>query len=378
VSGELALALVLLIGAGLMIKSFWRMNTRPAGFHPENILVMSYSLSGPNYRAMSEQFAYIDRVLPRLEAAPGVQSAGIAKQTVRGLVSVEGAPPYPPGQGPQTKYSTSSAGYFRALGMRLLKGRWITDAESDEVVLVNETFARVVFGAEDPIGKRILVPRSQAQPSPATIVGMVADLKAAKLDADAEPEVYTPYRESIFVRMGEIFVRTSGNPLAMAPALRELVSGVDRTQPVYHVQTLEQALADSISPRRFNLFLLGVFAAVAVLLGAVGIYGVMSYMVTQRTQEIGVRIALGARPGEVLAMVVRQGMLVAAVGIVCGVGAALALTRLMGSLLYDVRATDPWTFVAVCLALGLAALVACAAPAVKAARVDPIVALRYE
>ncbi len=378
VAGELALALVLLIGAGLMIKSFWRMNARPAGFHPESVLVMSYSLSGPNYRAMPEQLTYIERVLQRLETAPGVQSAGISKQTVRGLVQVEGAPAYPPGQTPQTTYSTRSMGYFRALGVGLLKGRWFTDEEPGDAVLVNQTFARVVFGADDPIGRRIRVPRSQGQPAAATIVGVVTDLKAAKLDADTEPEVYTPYRQSLFVRMADIFVKTSGDPSAMAPALRQLAAGVDPTQPVYHVQTLEQALADSISPRRFNLFLLGVFAAVALLLGAVGIYGVMSYMVTQRSQEIGVRIALGARPGEVLGMVVRQGMLVAAFGILCGVGAALALTRLMGSLLYEVTATDPLTFVVVCLALGLAALLACCVPAVQASRVDPIVALRYE
>jgi len=377
VGGELALALVLLVGAGLMLKSFWRMNARPAGFDPESILVMRISLSGTNYRAMPQQLAYIEQALQRLEAAPGVIAAGIAKQTVRGLVGVEGAPPYPPGQGPQTTYNTRSAGYFRAMGVRLLKGRWMTDAESTEVVLVNETFARVVFGADDPIGRRIRIPRQQSAPA-AAIVGVVSDLKATKLDADAEPEVYVPYRQAIFVRMADVVVKTAGNPLGMAPALREQVSAIDRTQPVYHVQTLEQALADSISPRRFNLFLLGVFAVVAVVLGAVGIYGVMSYMVTQRTHEIGVRMALGAQQGEVLRMVVRQGMLVAAAGILCGAAAALALTRLMGSLLYEVTATDPSTFAVVCLALGVAALAACCTPAVKAARVDPIVALRYE
>ena len=377
VGGELALALVLLVGAGLMLKSFWRMNARPAGFQPESILVMRVSLSGPNYRAMPQQLAYIDQALQRLEAAPGVEGAGIAMSLFQGFVGVEGAPPYPPGQGPQTTYHTRSAGYFRAMGMRLLKGRWTTDAESTEVVLVNETFARVVFGDADPIGRRIRIPRQQPAPV-AAIVGVVADLKTTRLDADPGLEVYIPYRQSPFLRMHDVVVKTAGNPLAMASALRESVSAIDRTQPVYHVQTLEQALADSISPRRFNLFLLGVFAVVAVVLGAVGIYGVMSYMVTQRTQEIGVRMALGARPGEVLGMVVRQGMLVTAIGMVCGVGAALALTRLMGSLLYEVTATDPSTFAAVCLALGAAALVACCAPAIKAARVAPIVALRYE
>jgi putative ABC transport system permease protein len=357
------------------------MNARPAGFQPESILVMRVSLSGPNYRGMPQQLAYIEQALHRLEAAPGVEAAGIAKSTVRGVVTVEGMPPFPPGQGPQTTYNTRSAGYFRAMGTPLMKGRWISDVESTEVVMVNETFARVVFGADDPIGRRVRVPRPQPAPAEGAfgeIVGVVADLKATKLDADAEPEIYIPYRQSHFVRMNDLVVKTAGNPLAMAATLQELVSAIDRTQPVYHVETLEQALADSISPRRFNLFLLGVFAVVAVVLGAVGIYGVMSYMVTQRTREIGVRMALGARQGEVLRMVVRQGMWVAAAGILCGVAAALALTRLMGSLLYEVTPTDPSTFAVVSLALGAAALAACCAPAVKAARVDPIVALRYE
>ena len=377
VGGELALALVLLIGAGLMLKSFWRMNARPAGFQPESILVMRVTLSGPNYRAMPQQLAYIEQELQRLEAAPGVQAAGIGMPLFQGVVAVVGAPPYPPGQGPRTFYHTRSAGYFRATGMPLLKGRWITDAGTTGVVLVNETFARIVFGDGDPIGKNIRIPRQQPDPI-AAIVGVVADLKTTKLDADPGPEVYIPYRQSPFVRMHDVVVKIAGNPLAIAPSLRELVSKIDRTQPVYQVQTLEQALADSISPRRFNLFLLGVFAVVAVVLGAVGIYGVMSYMVSQRTHEIGVRMALGARQGEVLRMVVRQGMYVAAAGILSGVAASLVLTRLMGSLLYEVTATDPSTFVVVCLALGVAALAACCVPAVKAARVDPIVALRYE
>ena len=306
VGGELALALVLLVGAGLMLKSFWRMNAHPAGFQPESILVMKISLSGPNYGAMPQQLTYIEQALQRLEAAPGVLAAGIANSPVRGVVIVEDAPPFPPGQTPRTTYNTRSAGYFRAMGMRLLKGRWITDAESTDVVMVNETFARVVFGPDDPIGRRIRTPRQHSDPV-AAIVGVVSDLRATKLDADAAPEVYVPYRQSIFVRMDDVVVKTAGKPLPMAQALRELVAGVDPTQPVYHIETLEQALADSISPRRFNLFLLGVFAVVAVVLGAVGIYGVMSYMVTQRTHEIGVRMALGARQGEVLRMVVRRG-----------------------------------------------------------------------
>ena len=376
VSGELALAMILLIGAGLMVKSFWRMNARPAGFQPDRILVLSVSLSGPNYREMPQQLAYFERAVERLESTPGVQSAGIANSPVMGAADVEGRR-YPPGQAPQTTYHTRSAGSLRALGSNLIAGRWLTDSETTEVVLVNATFARVVFGTEDPLGKRIRIPRRQPAPV-ATIVGVVEDLKTAKLDADPGLEVYVPYRQSPFMLAADLLVKTSGDPLPMAPSLRELVQSIDRTQPVHHVQTLEHLLADSISPRRFNLFLLGSFALVAMLLGSVGIYGVMAYMVMQRTQEIGVRIALGALPGEVLRMVVRQGMIVAGTGIVCGVGVSLALTRVMGSLLYDVKATDPLTFAAVCGVLGTTALLACCVPALRAARVDPIVALRYE
>jgi len=377
VAGELALAVVLLTGAGLMVKSFWRMNERPPGFEPQRTLVLRVSLSGPHYRAMPEQLEYLDELLRRVTGAPGVEAAGIANSPIRGTVTVEGAPPFQPGQAPQTIYSSASAAYARAVGMRLAKGRWIADTEPAEVAVINQAFARRVFGDDNPIGKRIRIPRQQPAPV-ATIVGVVADLKYSKLDADPEPQVYLPYRQSPFVRAMDVIVRVADNPSAVAPAVRKLISDIDRSQPAYNVQTLEQALADSIAPRRFNMVLLGVFAAVALALAAVGILGVMSYAVTQRTHEIGVRMALGARRSEVVGMVVRQGMLLAAMGIVAGYGAALGLTRLMAGLLYDVKPTDPWTFAAVGVMLCAAALVACSAPALRAARVDPVVALRYE
>jgi len=371
VCGELALALVLLIGAGLMLKSFWKMNTRPAGFQPESILKMTVSLSGPNYRQDAQQLAYLEQSLGRLESAPGVRAVGMAFSIYRAPAIVEGAPPLPPGQTSSASFHTRSAGYFRALGIQLRRGRWMTDAESQPVLLVNESFARTVLGADDPLGKRIRVMQKVAE-----IVGVVADMKTAKLDADPEPEVYIPYRQSPFLRSFDLLVKVSGTP--QAAALHELVANVDRTQPVYRVETLEQALSDSISPRRFNLFLLAVFAIVALSLGWVGVYGVMSYLVTQRTQEIGVRMALGAQRSEVLRLVVGQGMLVTLAGIAIGTAAAVALTRWMSSLLYDVTATDPWTFATVAAGLAMAALIACWLPAMKAARVNPVVALRYE
>jgi putative ABC transport system permease protein len=319
-----------------------------------------------------------------LEATPGVAFAGVSGARIRTIVNRDGAPPFPPGQGPLGLFHSVSADYLRAIGMRLTKGRGVTGAEPTDVVMVNEALARRVFGNEEPVGKRILAFHPPAPPAfapssgPATVVGVVADLKYAKLDADPEPESYVPYRQLPLLESVDVAIRTIGDPRALAPDLRKLISGIDRAQPVYEVMTLEQTLADSIAPRRFNMLLLGIFAAIAVLLAAVGIYGVMSYAVTQRTQEIGVRMALGARQDEVVRVVMRQGVGVIAVGVGTGLAAALALTRLMAGLLYEVKPSDPQTFVVVCAALAAAALLACWIPARKAARVDPVVALRYD
>jgi predicted permease len=377
-AGELAVALVLLVGAGLMIRSFWRISAHPAGFTPESIVTMKVGLSGPAYRGQERQAAYFDRVLDRLAAVPGVASGGITNVPVRGIVRVEGMQ-FPADERPLTTYHSVSTGYFRAMGMRLVAGRWLTDREPAPVVMINESFARAVFGTADPLGRRMMVPgASPTQELSATIVGVVGDLRYAKLDAAPAPETYIPYRQAINLISVDVVARAAGNPMAVAGSVRQAVAGLDRTQSVYDVQTLEQALADSIAPRRFNLLLLGIFAAVALVLAVVGIYGVMGYAVTQRTHEIGVRMALGARRREVVRMVVGQGMTVAAVGIAVGTAAALGLTRLMASLLYETAPTDIPTFGAVCGVLAAAAFLACCAPALRAAKVDPVVALRYE
>jgi putative ABC transport system permease protein len=373
----LACALVLLTGAGLMAKSFWRMNQGAPGFDPEHTLLLKISLSGPDYRDMPQQLAYFQRVLERVEAAPGTSAAGIAYSPVRGFIQVEGPSAMPPGQPPQAVYYSTSAGYFNAIGMRLVSGRPLTDRESSEVAVVNEAFARRVFGNADPVGRRIRIPRQQPPPI-ATIVGVVSDLKYSRLDVEPGPEVYFPYSQSPFLRAHDVVARVSGNIPAVLAELRKRIGVIDPTQPVYDAKTLEEALAESIAPRRFNLLLLAVFATAALILASIGIYGVMSYTVTQRTREIGLRIALGARRDAVVRMVVLQGMAVAVSGILAGLASARALTRLMAALLYDVKATDAPTYAAVTGVLAVAALVACSAPALRAARVDPIVALRYE
>ena len=260
--------------------------------------------------------------------------------------------------------------------MRVVKGRWIRDDEPAPVYVMNEALARRYFAGQDPIGKRFRLPWVSDK-SFAPVVGVVADLRYANLDGPTEPELFTDYRHARPFGL-TVAMRMTGDPIKAVPAVRALLSGVDRTQPIFDVKTLEAALADSIAPRRFNLLLLGTFAGAAFVLALVGIYGVIAYSVAQRTHEIGVRIALGAERREVVRMIVWQGMTIAAAGILAGVGAALALTRVMTSLLYDVTPTDPLTFTAVAGALALTALAASCGPAIKGALVDPIVALRCE
>lgn len=371
VAAELSLAIVLLTGAGLMLKSFWRMNQHSPGFAPEKVIVMKVRFTGLRYIPKLAQQAYFREVLRRIEGAPGVQSAGLSTWFLFART-----PAFPAdidqSQPRVIRVNAVTSGYLEALGMRLVKGRWISDSES-AVALMNESMARRAFGSVDPIGRQYSIPR------PVTIVGILADLKYSKLDAEAIPEIFVPHdTETPNLYGAEIAVRTDANPETLAPALRKLISDIDPSQPVFDVKTLDQALAESIAPRRFNLFLLVSFASSALLLALVGIYGVIAYSVAARTREIGVRMALGARRGQVARMVVREALPIAAAGIVAGLAAALGLTRLMAALLYGVKATDPGTFAAVAIALGITAVAACVGPALKAAAVDPTVALRSE
>jgi putative ABC transport system permease protein len=373
VAAELALAIILLTGAGLMLKSFWRMNAHPQGFAPEKVLVMKVRAGGTRYFARREQGAYLSEFVQRLESAPQIEAGGVSLWYL-----FANAPAFPsdplPNQTHLLRINVTSSGFLKAVGTRLIKGRWLSDSEPVTSVLLNESMSRLAFGGVDPIGRVLSIPQD------ATVVGVVGDLKYSKLDAAAPPEVYISYQQ-IPLPPGiaiDLVARTSGDPLAAAPALRKLLSDIDPDQPVYGMQTLEQALADSIAPRRFNLFVLGAFAATALLLALIGIFGVIAYSVVQRTHEIGIRMALGAQRSEVVGMVAREGMSVALAGIVIGLAAAVGLTRLMQSLLYDVKPTDLPTYTAVAAALAATALVACWAPAFKAALVDPIVTLRHE
>ena len=386
VSAELALALVLLTAAGLMIKSFWRMNARPPGFDPERILALRVPFSGPRYRAVAEQRRFAEQMLERARQLPGVEAASVLAQ---GQLRGSGTAPHDPNLAslssaqvmrlPHVTFSTVSSGFDRVMGLRVVRGRWLAESEPGPAVVINESMSHELFGEGDAIGRQLGLADNVNDPATlAAIVGVVSDLKYSRLDAPAEPEVYIPYQISTSLLGMTVMVRTAASAAAMAPAIRDAIASVDRTQPVAEVKTLEQALADSIAPRRFNLYLLGAFATSALLLALIGIYGVIAYAVAQRTHEIGVRIALGAQRGQVVRLVVIEGMRVAAVGITVGLAAAFALTRLMASLLYDVKPTDPSTYAAVAAALAATALAACCKPALQAAWLDPARALRQE
>ena len=371
-TAELALAIVLLTGAGLMVKSFWEMTVYPPGFVPEKILTMGVSLYGQKYATLLQKDAYIRELLRRIEAVPDVAAAGIHQGTLTTAIKIEGAPPSPPGKEPYAAIQGVSAGYLRAMGVRLIRGSWPAE-DSFDTFIVNSSFAREMFGNEDPIGKHISGAIMRG-----TIVGVVPDLKISRLDAQPSPEVYVPYQLPPGGQSLTVVVRTQNDPKPVTSLIRAVASQVDASQPIYEFQTLEHSLQDSIAPRRFNLFLLGAFAAMAVALAMVGVYGVMAYFVSQRTREIGIRLALGAQRGDMMNMVIKKGLRMALIGVGAGVVVATGLTRLIAALLFGVTPHDPLTFAVVTFALILAALAACWIPARRAMRVDPMIALRHE
>ena len=375
---EVALTIVLLVAAGLMVKSFWHMTAYPPGFAPDRVLTMRVAFSGPSYRDQQNRRTFIDEMLRRAAAAPGVEAAGVGSNGGAIMrLTIEGEPDLPPPQKPHGLLSSASAGYASALGMRVVKGRWLTDHEPVPAFVINETLARQAFPGVDPIGKRIRLPFMDASSSFAQVVGVVADLRYAELGTATEPELFIDYAHAR-IAGATLTIRTSTDPMSVAPSIRTLLSGIDRTQPVFDVKPLDVVLADSIAPRRLILLLLGMFALSALLLVIVGIYGVVAYAVVQRTQEIGVRIALGATRRHVVTMVVGQGIALTLGGIALGLTAAMASTQLMTGLLYEVTPTDLATFAtAVATVIGTA-FAACCGPAVKASLIDPLVALRCE
>ncbi|HEX7318321.1 MAG TPA: ABC transporter permease [Pyrinomonadaceae bacterium] len=386
VVGEVALALMLLVGAGLLVKSFAQLRKIDTGFQTENILTMVLRLPASKYKDDPQFVAFFRQALERVRATPGVSSAGIVNflPLYGGLGSatsfyIEGKPEPPRGTGPSTNVRVADSGYFKTMGIPLKQGRNFTDVEDAEVrnvVMVSESFAKRFLPGEEALGKRIKVFMAE-KPEWTEIVGIVGDVRYDNLTAEAEPFVYYPHPGLTYEFM-TLVVGTSGDPAEMAPAIRREIAAIDPDQPVSDVRTMTQVMADTVARARFNTLLLGIFAGLATLLAAVGIFGVMSYSVQLRTREIGLRMALGAQPGRVLMLVLKQGLMLTLIGIGVGLAGALALSRVMSGLLYGVGTTDPTTFAAIVVVLAVVSLVACYIPARRATRVDPLIALKYE
>lgn len=386
VVAEIALAVVLLTSAGLMIKSFARLQKIDTGFNTENVLTVVVSLPSRKYREDQQVVGFFRQATERIRALPGVREVGVVNflPLYGGLGSatgftIEGRPALPPGEEPSTNVRVSDPNYFSAMGIPLLRGRNFTDFEASEarkVIIISESLARQHFPGEDPIGKRISVEMFD-NPTPTQIIGIVGDVRYDSLINQAEPTVYFPHPELAYSFM-TLVIRTSGDPAEMAPAVQSEVRAIDPNQSVSDVRTMDQVMADTVSRARFNMLLLALFAALATLLAAVGIFGVMNYSVTLRTREIGIRMALGARQGQVLMLILKQGLVLTSTGLAIGLVGALALTRVMSSLLFEVEATDPLTFAAIVMLLAVVSLIASYIPARRATRVAPLIALRYE
>jgi predicted permease len=380
VIAQVALSLVLLVGSGLLIRSFVRLEAVNLGFDPLRVLTMQMALPPTKYSTPQEQISFYNQVLQAVQPLPGVQGATISSAlplhpTRRSPMLPEGQPIVPFGQRPILNIQTISPDYAKVLHVPLLRGREFTDhddAQAPGVVIVNEAVVRRYWPNDDPIGKRIWLGQ---RPQPVVVVGVFADLKNVTLGDDASPEVMLPFPQLPWPLLS-LSVRTAGDPHRLISTVLRQVSRVDRDQPLTQVQTMEELVGSASAPSRFNMLLLAVFSATALMLAMVGIYGVIAYSVAQRTQELGIRMALGASQREVLRLVVGQGLSLTVVGTGIGLAGAFLLTRLMSSLLYKTTATDPVAFTASALLFATAALLASYLPARRATRIDPTDALR--
>jgi putative ABC transport system permease protein len=385
ITSEIALALMLLIGAGLMIKSFARLMATRIGVDVDNVLTLRVNLPAiPETGDTS--VAFFTELQRRIQALPGVVDAGmhycfpLAGGCNATGIEFKDRPPVGRGSQPIVGIQWASPEYFKTMRVPLIKGRLFTSADrlgAPRVVLINETAARRFWPSEDPIGKPIAVGQGEGFDDRAEVIGIVADVRYGQMDEPPSPDVYINYMQSPYGSL-MLFVRTAGNPTALTDAVRREVHSLNRNLPVFDVLTMRERIRDATSKARFSATLLMTFAAIALILAAVGIYGVMSYAVTQRTREIGIRVALGARPGEVRALVLRRAVVLTAAGIGLGLAGAAGVTRVLSTLLYEVKPSDPSTYALVAGLLGLVSLSASYIPAVRATRVDPLTALRAE
>ena len=384
---EMALAVMLLVGAGLLIRSYVRLQQVSPGFDPEGIITFNLSLPEAKYSSTSSVAAFTATLLARLRAEPGVETAAAVFGLPFGELSASTSfrnpskPDTP--DGPLAGMRIVSPDYFKTMRVPLVAGRLFDQRDDDaaaEVVLINQQAARRYFSGENPLGQQVRVGVSlarEARSNNKTIVGIVGDVKYGRLDADTPPEIYLPYAQHA-VDEFTVAVRTTGDPMAFAPALRRDVAAIDRELPIARIEPMTAVVGASVAERRFTMLLLSAFAAVAVALAAIGIYGVLAYLVSQRTQEIGVRLAIGAAPGDVARLFLREGARLTGIGLAAGFAGAAAATRVLSALLFGVTATDPATFGAVAGALALVALAAAYFPARRASRVDPMTALRTD
>jgi putative ABC transport system permease protein len=401
VASEFALAFMLLIGAGLMIRSFSALQSVDPGFNPHNVLSMIVSVAGTKEALPHHRANFYRELMQKVRSLPGVISAGginhlpLAGDLWDRGFAIEGRPNPRPGEGPDAIYRIVMPGYFETMRLPLLGGRAIADsddARAPGVVVVNDRAAHAYWPGEDPIGKRIAIGGDEKSNPPAwlTVIGVVANAKQMDWAEEPDPEIYLAalQHRNFLGENGDpiephmtyitLVARTGGNPTDLASAMKRAVWSFDRNLPISEVLTMDQVVADATAQPRFEVLLLGIFAAVALLLAAVGIYGVMNYAVSRRTREIGIRMSLGASQTAVLWMVLRQAVVQALAGAIAGVAGALLLGRLMAKMLYGVLPTDAFTFGVVAAVLGLAALLAASVPARKASRIEPMVALRNE
>ncbi|HMF55989.1 MAG TPA: ABC transporter permease [Pyrinomonadaceae bacterium] len=388
VVSEIALSLVLLIGAGLLMKSFYKLlNTNP-GYSPERVLALTVALSQKKFPDDDSRAAFFTEAISRIKGLPGVETASatrllpLGNSDIINSFNIVGRAPFAPSEYHNARSYTIGSDYFRVLSIPVRQGRVFTDADtknSPSVILVNEAFARKFFPDQDPIGQRLTLDDDSNQPlPPREIVGIVGNIRFEKLDDEVQPEFYVPYTQSPSSSMQVIVRSTAPDAAVLTPSVRAAIKGVDSNMLIWETHTMDELVGRSVAPQRFNMLLLALFATVALILASVGIYGVMAYSVAQRTHEIGIRMALGAQRVDVLRMILSQGMMLALVGVCIGLIAAIAATRIMRTLLYEISPTDMTTFATVSLLLAGVALLACIIPARRATKVDPMVALRYE
>jgi predicted permease len=380
---QVALSLLLLVSAGLLIRSFDKLLRVNVGFKPEQLLSLEYRLPRTKYKEPAAQWNFHRQVVERLQQIPGVQSASL----VRGLpfsgnggttaIILPDREPASKGMEPEVMFNTAMPNYFETIGIPFIKGRLFNNQDqvnTPSVLIINETMARKFWPNQDPLGKQV---KFAQDGTTGTVIGVVGDAKHYWLEEEPRPQMYAAYSQQPGI-FATVVMRTSVEPLSLSETVRQAIWKVDSDQPMWKIRTVEFLVNRSVADRKFLLALMGIFASLALLLTMIGLYGVISYLINQRTQEIGIRMALGAQAGDILRMVLKQGMTLVFAGVALGLGAAWLLTRLISRLLYQVSATDPLTFTSISLLLITVALLACYLPARRATKVDPLVALRYE